>query len=457
MPRLVVVSNRVALGQSAGGLAVGVKAALEKTGGLWFGWSGETREGAGGDVTTHEAGPYTLATIDLSPGDYERYYAGFANRGLWPALHNRLDLAQFDPDDAAAYRRINEAFADRLVPLLGPDDLVWVHDYHLILLGRFLRDRGVDRPLGYFLHTPFPPAEVMMAMPRFRDLMDGLCSYDLIGFQSHRDLWNFRDLVEHELGGRAEPDGSLSLGGRRLRADVFPIGIDTEQYAAIAASPEIEAERAELARQFGDRLMIVGVDRLDYTKGLAERFHAFERLLAEYPEHHRRVLFLQIAAPSREGVPEYEAMRQELESLSGHINGRHSDVDWVPLHYINRAYDRMQLAAFFRLSRVGLITPLRDGMNLVAKEYAAAQDPQDPGVLVLSRFAGSADILEGPLLVSPYDTGAMADAMHRALGMPLEERRARWAAMMDDLRHWDIHRWHESFVEALAATAAPAG
>jgi len=456
MTRLVVVSNRVALGASAGGLAVGVRAALEETGGLWFGWSGETREEVGGDVTTRKVGPYTLATVDLSTEDYERYYAGFANRGLWPTLHNRLDLAQFDPDDETAYRRVNESFADHLARMIGADDLVWVHDYHLILLGAALRRRGIDRPLGYFLHTPFPPAEVIIAVPRFRELMDGLCSYDLIGFQSHRDLWNFRDLVEHELGGSAEPDGRLSLNGRRFRADVFPIGIDTEQFAATAASPEIEDQRATLAHEFGERRMIVGVDRLDYTKGLAERFYAFERLLADHPEHHRHVLFLQIAAPSREGVPEYEAMRRQLETLSGHINGRYSDVDWVPLHYINRAYDRAQLAAFFRLSRVGLITPLRDGMNLVAKEYAAAQDPEDPGVLVLSRFAGSADILEGPLLVSPYDTGAVAEAMHRALGMPLDERKARWTAMMDDLRHWDIHRWRESFVEALAATAAPA-
>lgn len=447
MGRVVAVSNRIALGGSAGGLAVGVKAALEAAGGLWFGWSGETGS-ATGNLRRQDAGPYELATIDLSEEDYHRYYEGFANRSLWPTFHNRLDLAAFNPEDEAAYRRVNAAFADHLAPLLAPGDLVWVHDYHLVFLGRELRERGVEQPIGYFLHTPFPPAEVMTAVPHFADLADALARYDLIGFQSHRDLLNFRDLVVNELDGAAA-DGRLRLGRHRFAADVFPIGIDTDEVARVASSEESLAAGREFTGQFGDRQILIGADRLDYTKGLVERFHAFERLLDEHPDLHRKMVLLQLAAPSREGVPEYQEMRQQIESLAGHINGRFSDVDWVPIHYTYRTIDRPRISALFRLSRVGLVTPLRDGMNLVAKEYAAAQDPEDPGVLILSKFAGSAETLEGPLLVSPYDTGEVADAMAQALAMPRDERLARWQSVMDDLSRHDIHHWQKTFLEAL--------
>jgi trehalose 6-phosphate synthase len=447
MARVVAVSNRIALSGSAGGLAVGVKSALEAAGGLWFGWSGETGETTG-NLQTQDAGAFRVATVDLSQEDHHRYYEGYANRSLWPTLHNRLDLATFDPDDEAAYRRVNAAFADHLAPLIEPGDLIWVHDYHLVFLGRELRARGIDQPIGYFLHTPFPPAEVMAAVPHFADLTDALATYDLVGFQSRRDLLNFRDLLVNDLGATPS-DGRLRLGGKTFAADVFPIGIDTEEVAGVAASEESLAQGRELTGQFGDRQILIGADRLDYTKGLVERFHAFERLLDDHPDLHRRIVLLQLAAPSREGVPEYQAMRERIETLAGHVNGRFSDVDWVPIHYTYRTIDRPRISALFRLSRVGLVTPLRDGMNLVAKEFAAAQDPEDPGVLVLSKFAGSAELLEGPLLVSPYDTGEVAETMARALAMPPEERRERWRALMQDLSRHDIHHWQKTFLEAL--------
>ncbi len=452
MPRVVAVSNRVALGPSAGGLALGVQSALETAGGLWFGWSGRTGPETG-RLETREAGSYRLATIDLSEADYRHYYEGYSNRGLWPTLHNRLDLAAFLPDDEAAYRRVNEVFAEHLAPMLEPGDIVWVHDYHLVLLGRELRRRGVRQPIGYFLHTPFPPAEVWEAVPHHEDLSDALACYDLVGFQSPRDRINFADLVTNELGGVASIGGRLRLGDHQLVADVFPIGIDTLEVGRYAASDESLEEGRELTEPFAGRQLIVGVDRLDYTKGLPERFQAFERLLEEHPELHGQIQLLQVAAPSREGVPEYQEMRQQIEGLCGRINGRFSAVDWMPLHYVYRTVERPKLLSVFRRSQVGLITPLRDGMNLVAKEFAAAQDPDNPGVLVLSRFAGSADFLEGPLLVSPYDTGAVAAAMHKALVMPLEERKQRWQAMMQDLSTRNIYEWQKGFLAALESAA----
>ncbi|NBC34274.1 MAG: trehalose-6-phosphate synthase, partial [Alphaproteobacteria bacterium] len=345
MARIVAVSNRIALGKSAGGLALGVKSALDAAGGLWFGWSGETGEETG-NLQTLDQGAYQVATIDLSESDYHRYYEGYANRGLWPALHNRLDLATFDPEDEAAYRRVNETFAEHLVPLLEPGDLVWVHDYHLLLLGRELRRRGVAQPIGFFLHTPFPPAEVMTAIPHAGDMLAALAQFDLLGFQSRRDLINFRDLVVNEEGGAAE-DGRLRLGDRRFAADVFAIGIDTGQVADMARSEESLAEGRELTQHLGDRRILIGADRLDYTKGLPERFRAFERLLDDHPDLHRHVTLLQLAAPSREGVPEYQQMREQIETLEGHVNGRFSDVDWIPIHYTYRTVERPRLLALF--------------------------------------------------------------------------------------------------------------
>jgi trehalose 6-phosphate synthase len=454
MTRLVVVSNRVPAldqGTAAGGLAVGVAAALEATGGLWFGWSGETAAEPSGEVAFRKTDAFTLATFILSEADYEGFYEGLANRALWPLCHNRLDLTAFNPEDYAAYRRVNRLFAEKLHPLLAPGDIIWIHDYHLFLLGHELRQMGVAAPLGFFLHIPFPPPEVFLAVPWYQELTDGLCTFDLLGFQTRRDVRNFTRFVTEESGAEQVASGRLSVSGHELSLAAYPIGIDVDDFAGKIASPRNARLIKRLSQRLGDRIWIVGVDRLDYTKGIAQRFRAFEMFLERNPSHRGRVSFLQIAAPSREGVPEYMEMRSELETICGHINGRYTELDWVPLIYINKSFGHGRLTALYRLSRVGLVTPLRDGMNMVAKEYVAAQQPEDPGVLLLSRFSGAAEEMDGAVIVNPYDVDGMAEALRMAVEMPLAERTQRWTRSMDKLRQNTIHHWGQRFVNDLRA------
>ena len=451
MSRLVAVSNRVGPLRGttrAGGLAVALADALQKRRGLWFGWSGEVSEQAQDRIQTQTVGGVTRATTDLTAAEHEDYYNGFANRCLWPLFHYRLDLTAFDRRYYDSYHRVNRRFAQALAPLLRDDDVVWVHDYHLLPFGETLRDTGAQQKMGFFLHIPFPVREVFTALPRHDRLVKALFAYDLIGFQTESDLSCFRDYVEREAGGHVDGD-TYQAYGRKLVARAFPIGIDTAQFAEMAGTEEAQREAKRLRAAIFDRVQIVGVDRLDYTKGLPERFAAYERLLEDYPDTHGRVSFLQIAPTSRGDVPEYINIRNELEGLAGHINGRFAQLDWTPLRYINRAITRRQLAGIYRMSRVGLVTPLRDGMNLVAKEYVAAQDPDDPGVLVLSRFAGSARQMPQALIVNPYDTVGVAEALQAALHMPREERCARHAELMRGLRQDDVASWAEAFLAQL--------
>ena len=456
MSRLVVVSNRVAAPESgkapAGGLAVGLHAALEQAQGVWFGWSGDVAEGRHSreTVRAHDGpGRYRTVTVDLSPQEYQEYYEEVANRALWPVFHSRLDLATFSHASFRTYRQVNQLFADGVRAHLNADDAVWVHDYHLFLVGRALRQAGVTAPLGFFLHTPFPPADMIRAVPWWRELMDGLIAYDLVGFQTPRDARNFADVAERELGMELRDGRWLTCDGRVCEIGAFPIGIDTARFAEMAAAAIRQGLSEQFAEWFGDRRMIIGVDRLDYSKGLDGKFQAFEAFLAQAPEHHGHVALLQIAAPSREDVPEYVRMREDLETLSGHINGRFTELDWVPLRYINKTFDQESIAALYRLSRVGLVTPLRDGMNMVAKEYVAAQDPADPGVLVLSEFSGAASELADALIVNPYDGEAVAGAIRSAVEMPSDERRDRHERLFRRLADNTIYDWSERFLAAL--------
>jgi trehalose 6-phosphate synthase len=459
--RLIVVSNRVtpvsdSKAATAGGLAVGVLAALRESGGIWFGWSGQIADAAEPQPKVTRAGNITFITINLSQADFDGYYGRFANRTLWPLFHYRLDLANFDRESYIAYRRVNRLFAERLLAHLRGDDLVWIHDYHLIPMGEELRQLGVKCRIGFFLHIPFPSAEVYMTMPWHDRLMQALCAYDLIGFQTSSDLRNFHDYLYREGIGYGLADGLVQAFDRTLRAHDFPIGIDAEEFAQMASSGEAVRTSQRMSRSLLGRKLIIGVDRLDYSKGIPERLRAFETLLQNYPAERRQVTFVQISAPSREDVPEYAEIRSQVEATAGRINGRFGEFDWVPLRYINRSFTRRTLAGFFHLSRVGLVTPLRDGMNLVAKEYVAAQPEDDPGVLILSRFAGAADELDGAIIVNPYDLEAVAEAMHLALTMPLEERQDRWRRLFAQIKEHDIVRWRRGFVETLAKTPAPA-
>ena len=459
MTRLVAVSNRVAdprQSGAAGGLAVGVHSALEKGGGLWFGWNGELADEDAHEPELRVRRGVTYATVTLGRDRFEAYYNGFCNNTLWPLFHYRTGFFEYHRPEFEAYTAVNELFARKLAPLLEPSDVVWVHDFHLIPFGSFLRKAGHKQPLGFFLHTPLPSFEVLRALPVYVELLKQWCAYDIVGFQTHRDLHAFLDaLSQPEIGGEVLADGSVRCGKRIVHAGVFPIGIDVGGCAELAAvnieSRKLERIRASMhARQF-----LVGVDRLDYSKGLPKRFQAYERLLERYERHRGKVVFMQIAPRTRSGVRAYTEIRHELERAAGSINGRYAEIDWVPLRYLNRVVDRGTLMATFRLARIGLVTPLRDGMNLVAKEYVAAQDPADPGVLVLSTMAGAAEELTDAILVNPHDIDAVADGIHRGLEMPLEERRARHSAMLRVLQANDVFAWRDRFLDALAGRAAP--
>jgi len=448
--RLVVISNRIALpGEtSTGGLASAMQAALQEHGGLWFGWSGKVSSEEKLNQISHESIDY--ATFDLSRQDHDEFYAGFANRTLWPLLHYRLDMVDYQRSHLDGYMRTNALFADHLVKLLKPDDIVWVHDYHLIPIASMLRERGVKNRIGFFLHTPLPPAALLIVLPKHRALLETLASYDLVGLQTARDLRALEDYFVHEIGGAMRTGGRLrAADGRSFRAAVFPISIDTTLVAQTANEAESLDEIKQLHSSLADRALIIGVDRLDYSKGLPERFLGYAHLLERAPELHRQITFLQIAPTSRGVVPQYQQIRRDLERSAGHINGMYAAPDWVPIRYVNQSFPHSVLTGYYRNARVGFVTPLRDGMNLVAKEYVASQDPKDPGVLVLSRFAGAAFELPEALLINPADTAEVADALERALKMPLKERKRRWRAMMDVLEKHDLTAWRNNFLTAL--------
>ncbi|WP_282267266.1 alpha,alpha-trehalose-phosphate synthase (UDP-forming) [Stenotrophomonas sp. PS02298] len=452
MSRLVVVSNRVALpGETrAGGLATGLLAALSERGGLWFGWSGRSVNVDSGALHEAQDGPIRYLTMDLSKSDLDSYYNGFSNRALWPLLHFRLDLVDYDRRKREGYWKVNRLFADTLAPLLRDDDTVWIHDYHLIPLAALLRERGIACRIGFFLHVPVPSADLIQALPDHRSLFSALYSYDLLGFQTRRDVDRFQSYVRLFGGGTLiDSDWIKAPDGRRVRTSAFPIGIDTEHIARQARSAASNKPVRDLRQSLQHRKLVIGVDRLDYSKGLPERFHGFERYLQRYPQQKGDMTYLQIAPVSRGSVNEYRKLRGDLERLAGHINGSHAEADWTPLRYVNQNYAHSTLTGFYRQAAVGLVTPLRDGMNLVAKEYIAAQDPENPGMLVLSLLAGAADELKQALLVNPHDLDGVADAIATAANMPRAERIERWRAMMEHLRTHDIHRWRRDYLLAL--------
>ncbi|MBT3070931.1 alpha,alpha-trehalose-phosphate synthase (UDP-forming) [Rhodomicrobium sp. Az07] len=457
MSRLVIVSNRVADLEAqvqSGGLAVALGDALRTVGGIWFGWDGKlVEEGEPGAVSLNVNGAVTTATIPMTERDYEEYYLGFANKVLWPVCHYRLDLVQFEPAYFEGYKRVNRNFATALAPLLGPDDVVWAHDYHLISFASELRALGAKQRLGFFLHVPFPPPELLQAIPTHEWLVEALFQFDVIGFQTENDVSNFHRFIENHANGEILDGDRVRAYGRTVIARAFPIGIDVDEFANAAQTAEAASQIERLNRRTVVRSHIIGVDRLDYTKGLPERFKAFRKFLEMHPEHWKAVTLMQIAPPTRIEVEAYANIREELEGLSGAINGEFGDFDWTPLRYVHRAMPRDTLAALFRGSEVGLVTPLRDGMNLVAKEYVAAQDEDDPGVLVLSKFAGAAEELEEALIVNPYDIDDMANAMQTALRMPLEERVERHAALISRIRAHDVAFWRKSFLKVLAEGA----
>jgi trehalose 6-phosphate synthase len=454
MSRLIIISNRVTApsgegGGNQGGLSVALSAALKESNGIWFGWSGEETETFTGHIHFQRHLGVATATIDLEAQDIDEYYNGYANRTLWPLFHYRLDIAEFERGFAGGYNRVNERFAETVKPLIDEDDLIWVNDYHLMPLGRELRARGCRNRIGFFLHIPWPPMQLLMSLPSHRELVESLFAYDVIGF--HTEDWrnSFLEYVQGHMEASVDADGRVSYGGRQVDVVACPIGIDFDAFTQAARGPVADHAYDRMRESANGRTMMIGVDRLDYSKGLPERFLGYERLLAARPDLHGRLFLLQIAPPSRGDVPSYQEIRATLEGLSGRINGEFADAEWVPLRYVNKGYPRDQLAGMYRAARVGLVTPLCDGMNLVAKEYVAAQNPEDPGVLILSHFAGAAAQLGQALLVNPHSPEELADAIAAALTMSREERIARWRSLMDNVEQEDVIWWRQRFARTL--------
>jgi trehalose 6-phosphate synthase len=390
----------------------------------------------------------TYITLDLSREDHKEHYNGFANRVLWPILHYRVDLAEFSRRDLSGYLRVNDHFARELHSVLGPDDLVWVHDYHLLPLAKALRERGHKNRIGFFLHIPCPPPEILTALPNHERLIPSLCEYDLVGFQTGDDAFNFSRYLTRGCGLHSH-DFNFMVGERTKRIDVFPVGIETAAFARLAERSERLPLVQRVLESLVGRALIIGVDRLDYSKGIPNRLSAFERFLQTQPDWRGKVTYLQIAPKSRTEIPEYAEIEREIGAAAGRINGAFGEADWTPIRYVNRAHSRSALAGLYRASRVGLVTPLRDGMNLVAKEYIAPQNPNDLGVLILSRFAGAARESREALLVNPYDLDSVAVAIGQALSMPLDERRERHNSLFKVLAQNDVQHWTSQFLSEL--------
>jgi trehalose 6-phosphate synthase len=454
----VAVPKARGVAGAQGGLSGALNAALKDHGGIWFGWSGQESEDAEGNIHLQRSDGVTTATIDLSARDIEEYYNGYANSTLWPLFHYRLDLTRYERETGKGYERVNERFADCVSPLIEPDDLIWVHDYHLLPLGERLRARGIANRIGFFLHIPWPPTRLFVSLPFHERLVRTMLEYDLIGFQTDEWRESFLHYCRKELGAEVEEaTGTIRFEGRTAIARAYPIGIDWDHFQAQGASEEARHAEQRLLSSTRDRTAMIGVDRLDYSKGLPERIDGIGRFFDQHPDRVRDLVFIQIAPPSREDVESYQDIRMTLEQKAGQINGARSEVDLVPIRYVNRGYSHAQLYGFFRAAKIGLVTPLRDGMNLVAKEYVAAQDRDDPGVLILSRFAGAAQQLAvddtGAVLVNPYSPDDISHAIRIALDMPLAERRARYETMIGTIRDDNVQTWTRRFCHDLAATA----
>ncbi len=450
MNRLVVVSNRVptpGVGAQAGGLAVALAGLMGQRGGLWFGWSGNVSDDH--SVKSEQDGNVQYATVDLSRNEHDRYYNEFSNSTLWPLLHSMPELMSFNRRNAQVYRAVNERMAASLVPMLRPNDLLWIHDYHLMAMPAMLRTRGVTAPIGFFLHIPFPSPDMLASVPEAGALIRDLVSADLIGFQTQNDVENFAEAARRLAGATRLTGSWLHVDGRRVRLGAFPVEIEAREFAGTAEHAWRAAPTERLRRSLQGQKLILGVDRLDPTKGLIQRMAGYRRLLESRPDWRRRVTMLQIAAESRKDVTAYRTLREAVDREGGAINSEWSEPDWTPLRIVARAGARATMAGYMREARVGLVTPLRDGMNLVAKEYVAAQNPQDPGVLVLSKFAGASRQLSAAVIVNPHDPDELADALDGALRMNLPERQERWQACWRAIDGATPLKWGMHFLATL--------
>lgn len=463
--RLIIAANRLPVtfvekdgrllaNPSGGGLVTALRAVLHNRGGVWVGWSGSTAslEGREDDLAraNREAG-FELHPIHLCKEEVDHFYLGFSNQIVWPLFHSLIDRCKFSPDYWNTYLDVNKRFAECLAGRYREGDYIWVHDYHLMDVGRELRRMGVDAPTGFFLHIPFPPMELFLRLPWRETVMKALLDFDLLGFQTMRDVRQFLSCVRHLVPGVdvAEDDGAVvtvKMDHRELYVGAFPISIDFREFAEAAASEAVSEHVAEIRENAGPIKLMIGADRLDYTKGIPHRLRAFENALTRYPSLQGNISLIQIVAPSRENIPEYDALHSQIERLVGRINGGFGTVGWTPIHYIYRFIHREDLLAYYRGADIGLVTPLCDGMNLVAKEYCAC-NLDESGVLILSEFAGAAaELQDDALLVNPFDIEGTADAIYEAATLSPDEREGRMQRLRQKVRTHDITRWVDSFL-----------
>ena len=471
--RLIVVSNRLPveiknragsarLSRSAGGLASALDSVWRYSSrGVWVGWAGaaDTANANGLLEKAARGHAYSFKPVPLSRDEIAKFYSGFANEIIWPLFHDMPSRCNFDPEYWEVYQRVNRRFAQSAVEVTNGKDVIWAHDYHLMLMARYLREAGCATPAGFFLHIPFPAPDIFEKLPWRKTILRSLLQYDMLGFQTDRDRWNFVSCLERIVpeaeGLREDPFNTIMLEGRRARIGTFPISIAFEEFANHAASRDVEVASNQFRHELTHKFLVLGVDRLDYTKGIPERLKAFRILLRRYPELRHRVTLLQVVVPSREEIPNYKHLRREVELLVSQINGEFTEGGWVPIHYMHRSLTRKQLLTYYRAADIALITSLKDGMNLVAKEFCAAQ-VDESGVVVISEFAGAAaELQHGALVVNPNDLAGIAEAIHRACVMPVEEKRARMRLLRDVVRTYNVQSWAEAFLNA-ATTTGPA-
>jgi trehalose 6-phosphate synthase/phosphatase len=458
--RLLIVSNRlpmrvrvtggvVRVDPSSGGLASGLRRWHERSDSLWLGWPGDLCGATTSSAPAIDRGlqQRRIVPVHLSGDQVDGYYHGFANRVLWPLFHYLIDRVPTDISGWDAYRAANESFAAAVVREYRPQDTIWVHDYQLMLVPALLRERLPQARIGFFLHIPFPASEVFRILPWGREILNGLLGADLLGFHTFAYLRHFVTSLRHVSGEEADID-CVRTAGREVQLGVFPMGIDTGEFATLAADADVLARVEAIRRDAGGRRIVLGIDRLDYTKGIPRRLETFERLLERDPTLRDGIRYIQIAVPSRERVDSYQQFQREVDARVGRINGAHGTPGSMPVHYVHRSVSPLDLVALYCAADVMLVTPLRDGMNLVAKEFAASRIDED-GVLVLSEFAGAAAELNGALIVNPYDIEAVADSIHRALSMPVEERRMRMRGLRRRVLQYDVHAWAGAFLEQL--------
>jgi trehalose 6-phosphate synthase/phosphatase len=469
--RLINVSNRLPveikqragrprLTPSAGGLASALDSIWRHHHGLWIGWAGPVDSEAAAPLLLKAAHgrPYGFRAVPLSTHEVSKFYSGFANEIIWPLFHDMPSRCDFDPEYWEVYQRVNRKFAQAVTESAHSRDLIWAHDYHLMLMGRYLREAGCVARVGFFLHIPFPAPDIFEKLPWRKSILRSLLQYHLLGFQTDRDRYNFLSCLERivpeAISTREESHNVVVLDGRRTAISTFPISIAFEEFASHAASREVEAASTQLRQELSNNFVALGVDRMDYTKGIPERLKAFRILLRRYPELRHRITLLQVVVPSREEIPHYKELRREVELLVSQINGEFTEAGWVPIHYMHRNLTRRQLLTYYRAADIALITSLKDGMNLVAKEFCAAQ-VDERGVVVISEFAGAAaELQHGAIVVNPNDLAGIADAIHRACVMPVEEKRSRMKLLRDVVRTYNVQGWAESFLTA-TLTADP--